>query len=185
MKIQALARCVALLALISPFASADNRTKLSDAELGVLAHYHGVDQTEIMLGNLAQKRATRAAVKDYGAMLVKDHTANDKQLLAFAKQHKATIPANEGPLTAADADAATRLHDDIENLKTLKGVDFETKIQQLSVTAHEHELSKIDDSFSAVSTPELATMIAEMKPAFQHHADRARELLKGNAQASN
>ena len=137
-----------------------------------------------MLGTLAQKRAARAAVKDYGAMLVKDHTADDKKLLAFAKQHHATIPAKEAPVSAADADDAKQMQDDIDSLKALRGPDFERKFLQMSVDAHEHELAKIDAEVSAVTNPELAQMIEGMKPTFQHHADEARDLQKGNNQAS-
>ena len=52
-----------------------------------MAHYHGVNQLEIDLGNAAAKKGSTDGVKAYGKMLVKDHTdAENKALMAMAKK---------------------------------------------------------------------------------------------------
>jgi putative membrane protein len=194
MTIRSLARCAALLAAISaPLAAADPpRTspttspstsgKLDPDELQLLAHYHGVNQTEIMLGKLAQQKATRTAVKNYGAMLVRDHTANDRKLMALAKAHNATLPAET--LSAADRDAMQQMQDDIARIKTASGADFERQFLAFSVSGHEQELSRIDASITQTTAPDLKTFLEDTKPVLQRHADDARELAKSATQAS-
>src|SRR5262245_11958594 len=94
---------VLLVALaVAPAASADSQksSKLTPAELQVLAHDHAVNAMEIELGTTATRNSNRAAVREYGEMLVKDHTAYDAQLKALAKRTGQTIPA-EKPATDA------------------------------------------------------------------------------------
>ena len=53
-----------------------DKTKLSDADMAILAHLHHVNLMEIDIGKLAQTKGT-APVKRYGEMLVKDHQQAD------------------------------------------------------------------------------------------------------------
>ena len=69
--------------------------KLKDAELQVMAHYHDVNQMEIDLNKVAAKKATSEGAKAYANMLVKDHTDNDKALMALAKKTGQKIPAEK------------------------------------------------------------------------------------------
>src|SRR5262245_28787516 len=61
-------------------------SKLSDGEIAILAHVHHVNQMEIELGKLAERRGT-AGVKRYAEKLVRDHQTADKEVAAFAKKH--------------------------------------------------------------------------------------------------
>src|SRR5947208_5896052 len=92
MRIQALALIAALAAPLNVHADPAKPEKLSEAELQVMAHYHHVNQIELDLGKLAQKRGSTQAVKDYGKTLVTDHGQGDKDMLALAKKHHQTIP---------------------------------------------------------------------------------------------
>ncbi len=51
------------------------------------------DMVEANLGQLAQNVADSQQVKDYGNMLVTDHTADYKQLNDVAKQANLTVPS--------------------------------------------------------------------------------------------
>src|SRR5438552_1160707 len=44
----------------------EKRAKLVDGDLQVIAHQHHLDQMEVDLGKLAQRKGTTAGVKDYG-----------------------------------------------------------------------------------------------------------------------
>jgi predicted outer membrane protein len=162
------------LALAGPStpAPSSSNNKLSDVDMQIVAHLHAVDQLEIELGTLAGQNGT-AAVKAYGQMLVKDHTAFDAKITAFAKQHKLTpIPADESMSAAMKADMDTEKG----KLKALKGSAFDQELMPMMAKAHDDELAKADANISIATDPALKTMLEGVKPVLQRHADQARSL---------
>lgn len=159
------------------------KEKLTAAELQVIAHYHAVNLLEIDLGKTAKMKGSSQAVKEYGTMLVKDHTDADKQLKDLVKKTAQMIPA-EKPATDADKQEMTDTKKMVADLKKKKGADFDKMYLQMMVDGHDKELAKIDTKVGEVQNTELADMLKNIKPTLQHHADQARELQKNNAQAS-
>ena len=51
-----------------------------------------VGMTEVKLGQMAQDKAISQRVKDFGAMMVKDHTAAGDELKTMARQKNVTLP---------------------------------------------------------------------------------------------
>lgn len=149
--------------------------KLKDAELQVMAHYHELNQMEIDLNKVAAKKATSDGAKSYANMLVKDHTENDKALMALAKKTGQKIPA-EKPASDVEKQEKAETKKMAAKLKTMKGADFERQFLQMMVTGHETELSKIDANIAKVENAELAESLKATKPVLQHHADEARSL---------
>src|SRR5688572_5605850 len=94
-RVRMLISIVASLCAVTAAASAqtnEQKPKLSDAELQIMAKLHHANQMEIDMGKLAAERAKSAEVKSYGARLVKDHTKADAKLNDLAKKHSVTIP---------------------------------------------------------------------------------------------
>lgn len=158
------------------------KEKLADMDLQVLAHVHHVNQMEINLGKMAQKSGSTQAVKSYGQMLERDHKSADKDLLSFAKKQGITIPMDK-PKDEADMKDQKDSKEAVAHLKTLKGNDFDTAFLQMMVQDHEKELAKIDTAIGGVQNQDLVTILKDIKPALQKHADQARDLQKNNPQA--
>jgi putative membrane protein len=156
--------------------------KLADADLQVMAQMHHVNQMEIDMGKLAQTKGSTQGVKTYGQMLVKDHQSADKDLLAFAKKNGATIPMFK-PTTEADQKDEKDDKDMSAHVKTLKGADFDKDFLSMMVQGHEKVLAKLDTAMGMVGSDELKTLIGNVKPTVQKHADQARDLQKANPQA--
>jgi putative membrane protein len=190
---------VTLALLFSPTAFADDhganepktteapkpeaKAKLNDPELQVLAHFHAVNQLEIDLGKTAQKRSANAGVKEYGAMLVKDHGDADKKFVELAKKTNQKIPVEKMATEAEKQDKAD-LKTKVAKLKTLKGSEFDKMYLSMMVDGHEKELANIDAKIASCENAELVDMLKAKKPVLQHHADHARELQKVDASAS-
>ena len=174
MKIKAFTLCATVCTALAAHAEADKADKLTDAEMSVLAHVHHVDQMEIDAGKLAQKKGSTQAVKAYGKMLVTDHSKNDKDVLALAKKHGEKVPA----------DSMKMDKDEMDKLKNMKGADFDREFLRQMADGHDKELAKIDDEVLRSSSDEMIKLLKDMKPVLQKHADQARDLMKGNAQAS-
>jgi len=183
MKIDSLARAALVAALIAPSASADpTPAKLADVELQILAHIHRVNQLEIGVGRLAEKKATTPAIKAYGGMLMKDHSANDRDVIALAKRHGQTIPKE---LATNESDRTQMKDDDdmADKLKAEKGADFDRDFLAMAVMGHERELGRIDTSIGQSQAADLQTLLAATKPMLQHHLDAARDLQQTQAAA--
>ncbi|NVB77425.1 MAG: DUF4142 domain-containing protein [Kofleriaceae bacterium] len=157
--------------------------KLTDTELQVMAHYHGVNQMEIDLGKAASKKAANKDVKAYGDMLVKEHGEADKKLMALAKQTHQTVPA-EKPASDVEKQAKAEQKAMATKLKTMKGADFDREYLRMMVQGHEKELAQIDTKKSEVTNAELSAMLDELKPMLQHHEDAAKELQKNEPTAT-
>jgi putative membrane protein len=146
--------------------------KLTELDAQVIAHLHAVDRLEIDLGKLAQANGT-APVKTYGQMLVKDHTAFDAKVVAFAKTHGVTTIPDDESMSAADkADMDTEKG----KLEALKGAAFDQELLPMMASAHDKELTKADANIAVVTDRDLKTMLQALKPTLQKHADSARKL---------
>ena len=157
--------------------------KLSSAELQIVAHVHRVNQFEIDLGKLAQKKGTSTDIKDFGKMLVDDHQAADKNAMALVKDHGQKIPKE---MTTNEEDK-NEIKDNklaYNRMKKETGAAFDKDFLDTVVKGHEKELAKTDSAIGEVQSDDLKTMLKDIKPVLQRHADRARELQKNNAQAS-
>ena len=157
--------------------------KLTDEEKQIVAHLHHVNVMEISMGKLAKQKAT-TAVKGYGQMLIKEHSAADKELKTFAKKNGlAKIPMHK-PKTEAEKQEAKQMKESMAALKKLKGADFDREFLRLNVEGHEKELAKTDVFLASATNEDFKTMLEARKTTLRRHADAAKELQDGTAQAS-
>ncbi len=157
----------------TPTPVADN--KLVEVDTTIVAHQHAVNQEEIEMGKLAQASSTNAGVKKYGATLVKDHTAGDKDLTAFAKaKGLVSIPADPSLTDAQKKDKA----DMAAKLKGMKGADFDKMFLDMMATGHDTEIARITADTAQATDKNLVTILTKTKPVLQTHSDTAHGLQK-------
>ena len=65
------------------------------ATADVLNKLHASDQKEIEAGKTAEKQGQSKEVRDYGKMLVKDHTTADQKVTSLAKKEKITLSTTQ------------------------------------------------------------------------------------------
>lgn len=155
--------------------------KLHQDDVAIIAQHHELNMLEIDYGKLAQKRGS-GAVKRYGETLMKDHQKLDKDLTALAKKHGLSkIPMHE-----PETEAAQKEHQDAKDtmarISKLEGAEFDREFLSVMVMDHEREIGKTENAITAARSPELASLLRNVKPVLQRHADSARELQKGAPQ---
>lgn len=158
--------------------------RLGDAEMQILAHEHLLNQTEIDLARLAMKQSKSGAVKKYAQMILTDHTTADRHIMAFAKKKGVTIGKDMAANDAFDQEKKDA-KEMATHMKTLKGADFDREYLDMMVKDHEKELTNLEGDVARIQDSALATLLTDMKPVLQRHADKARDLQKDATQASN
>lgn len=125
------------------------------------------DMFEIESSKLAQTMAKDAAVKDFAAMMVKDHTQSTADLkAAAAKADPAVTPA--GRMTAAQQ----------ADLAALKGAttNFDALYAQKQVAAHSATLGVLQRYAESGDAAPLKAFAAKTAPVVSRHLDAARKL---------
>jgi putative membrane protein len=159
------------IALCAPLASADPPPPLDDTSTRIVTYLHAIDQIEIDVGKLAQNRGT-APMRVLGATLVADHTATDRDLVAYARRHGMRVIPTDAPIDpdhrpVADAQA---------KLKTLRGNDFDTAFLGVMPAAQDAEAATIEDALATVEDPELEQVLRNTLPELKSHVTAVNSL---------
>ena len=128
------------------------------------------DMVEAHLGNLAQDAASSQAVKDYGRMLVGDHTQDFQKLQSLAQQAGLTLP------TAIDAEHNKSL---IAPLHRLKGKAFDHAYIQDMVAGHTAALALYKKEAQAATNPAIRSYAQDTLTTLQKHLDAAKAIQQG------
>ena len=128
------------------------------------------DMVEANLGQLAQTNASSQDVKDYGQMLVTDHTQDMGNLSTAAQQAGLTVP------TAID----TKNNDTmIGPFQKLKGKAFDRKYIQEMIAGHTKAIAIYKKEATDATNDAIKTYAQNAIPVLQKHLDGAKALLKG------
>lgn len=101
-------------------------TTVSKTDAEFVVNTANANMTEVQLGQLAQQKGMAKDVKDYGAMMEKDHTAAGEALKTLAASKNITLPAAISPEMQKNVDA----------LLKLSGKDFDKAYINLMIDDH-------------------------------------------------
>lgn len=143
---------------------------MTDARIASILHK--VNKAEIDAGKLAEKDGQSAEVKDFGAMLIKDHTDADAKLTALCKTGKIDLDTLNGP----DKDMLKVNDEKMEQVKKMKGAEFDRGFGTAMYNGHDGVLKMLKDHDKDIKTAELRSFVDEIKPALEHHKDLADKI---------
>ena len=130
------------------------------------------NQVDVDAGKLAQKMASNAEVKKFGAQMVADHEGVNKQAVALATKLKVTPQDNDtskGLKAGGDKNVA--------HLKTLSGAAFDKAYVDQEVAYHQAVLDAIDKTLiPGASNAELKALIVKVRPAIAAHLEHAKHI---------
>jgi len=130
---------------------------LSDAMKG--------DNSEISLGQLAQSRGNSAGVRDFGATLVRDHTAAKMAVSNVASAMGGPAPTDEMmPEAAAEK----------TKLNAMSGPSFDREFARYMVNDHRKDIAEFEAQ--AKSSDKTGALAAQQLPTLKKHLSMARSL---------
>lgn len=141
--------------------SPDKAFVLSAADGGML---------EVKLGQLATKNATMAKCKEFGKMMVTDHTKVNDELKALAQKKDITIPTK----------LSTAKQQMYDSLAAMKGEKFDMVFMNMMIASHEEAIGLFQTESSKGQDPDLKKWADAKIPALKHHLEKAKTLFPEN-----
>ncbi|HVG14872.1 MAG TPA: DUF4142 domain-containing protein [Chitinophagaceae bacterium] len=124
---------------------------------------------EVQLGNLAQQNASSQRVKDYAAMMVRDHTKSNDELMSFASRRNLMM----------NSDSLMNLHKShVESMKKKTGKAFDKAYMDMMVSDHKKNVAEFDKASKMCKDQECLGFAAKTLPVLQMHLDSAQSVHK-------
>lgn len=130
---------------------------------------------EVDLGNLVQQKSNDQAVKDFAAMMVKDHTAANDKLKALADSKNIKLPTH--PSVAQKA-MKTKL--DVE-----KGKTFDHAYIKGMIADHKKDIKEFQTEANSGQDPEAKAFAAATLPTLQSHLSKIEQIAKDEGVKAN
>jgi putative membrane protein len=138
----------------------------------IVAIFDAANTYDMETGSLAVSKGRMKDVRDFGAMLVRDHRSVRKQGRDLAKSLKVTpTPPRDFPLAKAHVAA-------MRSLRGLKGRAFDRAFLKHEVDYHNAVIDAVTKTLlPAIQNAQLKDLVTKVAPAFVAHRDRAQSLL--------
>ncbi|WP_347157432.1 DUF4142 domain-containing protein [Pontibacter chitinilyticus] len=121
---------------------------------------------EVQLGQLAQQKAQSQDVKDFGQMMVDDHTKANQKLKDLAAQKNITLPDSMAP----------EQMDHVKELRDKTGAEFDKAYMSLMVDDHQEDIDLFQNAAQNLEDPDVKAFASSTVPVLQKHLDRAKEV---------
>ncbi len=116
---------------------------------------------EVELGNMAAQKASSQRVKDFGKMMVDDHTKANDNLKNITSQKNIDLPAS---ITADQ-------RKDIDKLSKKSGSAFDKDYVNMMVDDHKKDIDAFKKAENDVNDNDIKTFITNTLPVLQKHLD--------------
>jgi putative membrane protein len=121
---------------------------------------------EVELGKLAQEKGTSAAVKEFGAMMVKDHSAANMKLKAVAAKKGVELPTKPGMMQMATK----------TKLEVLSGGTFDKSYIRGMVDDHQKDIALFEKEAKEGKDADAKAFATATLPTLRTHLKHVQEI---------
>ena len=121
---------------------------------------------EVAAGKLAENKGVSAEVREYGAMMAKDHAAAHQKLEKLAITKGVTLPA-----TAGEENLAA-----IKTLQSMEGARFDPAYIESQVKAHEEAVQLLKMEIAGSQDADTRAFAEQLLPTVESHLKEAYHL---------
>jgi putative membrane protein len=163
------------LSVTSPVSA--QAAKLDDPT--IVAIFDAANTWDVETGQIAVKKGSNKEVRDFGAMLARDHKMVRQQGRDLAKKLQVTPTPPKDFAMAKDHAAAVR------KLNSLSGKDFDKAFLQHEVDYHKAVIDAVTTTLlPALQNQEVKDLVTKVAPAFTAHMQAAQSLLNKQSAAN-
>lgn len=131
-----------------------------DTQFAITAINGGI--TEVTLGQLALKNGKSKQVKNFGAMMVKDHSKANDVLLKLIKDKNITPPSSPDKKEQAL----------IDKLSQKSGSDFDKAYINAMIEDHKEDINEFTDGTKKLQDPDLKGFAIKTLPVLKNHLEK-------------
>lgn len=121
---------------------------------------------EVQLGKIAENNSATQSVKDFGKMMVDDHSKINDQLKDLASKKNVSLP------TAVTNDQQK----DIDKLNKETGANFDKDYVSMMVKDHEKDIAAFKKAGSKIKDADFKDFIIKNLPTLQKHLDAIKAI---------
>jgi putative membrane protein len=160
-----------VLLLLSPVPATAQTAAPSLDDATIVAIFDAANTADMETGRLAVEKGTTQSVRDFGAMLVRDHEAVRQMGRDLARKLGVT------PTPPADAAAAAAHADAMKRLRASSGREFDLAFLQHEIAFHQAIMDALNGTIiPAIQNAELKALVEKVAPAFEAHKQAARQI---------
>ena len=138
----------------------------------IVAIFDAANTSDIETGELAAKMGSTKTIRDFGAMLARDHKNVRQQGRDLAKKLGVT------PTPPKDDDSGRQHAMIMKKLRGLSGAEFDKTFLENEVGYHEAVIAAVQKTLlPAIQNAELKDLVTKVAPAFVGHRDAAKNML--------
>lgn len=147
----------------------------SSPESELLSKMHAANQMEIKAGHLAESKGTTAQIRNYGALLVRDHSLADKKISMTAKQQNISLmpPMPKSPDEKQQMEMQKQA---IADLEQAQGQDFDRKFVAFNSKAHDMAIAMVRKGSDQLKPSPVKKLTSMMIPILEQHNTLAKHL---------
>ena len=154
------------LLLAIPCAKAQTTVSMADTNFILAAAQGGM--TEVTLGELTATNGMRPDVKEFGQMMVKDHTAINDDLKALAAQKGVTLP-----------DSLDAKHQKmVDKMSALTGSEFDDAYIKGMIKAHTKDAKAFKAEAAATQDADIKSFLDKSIPVVEAHLQHVTAMKK-------
>ena len=121
---------------------------------------------EVELGQLASERAVSQRVKDFGAMMVKDHKAANEELKSVVGSLDISLPS-----MVSEGDKK-----EMDKLNKKNGKDFDKAYMNMMLDDHRKDVTEFRRAADKCSEQSLRDFASKTLPVLEKHLDSAKAI---------
>jgi putative membrane protein len=152
-------------------AAATGGAQLSDAQIAAIAV--AANKVDIEAGQVASKKTRNAGVKRFARDMIRDHGSANKQAAALVKKLGVTPEENDTSRAITQGGK-----DNLDNLKSMKGKEFDRAYAEHEVAYHQQVLGALDDKLIPnAQNQELKSLLQSVRAVVAQHLQHASSLV--------
>jgi putative membrane protein len=123
---------------------------------------------EVELGYMAQQKAQSPRVKQFAAMMIKDHSKSNAELMALATAKSILIPSK----------LPEDIQQHIDEMKKLGGTEFDKHYMGMMTDDHKDDIDQFEMAAKNLKDAEIKAFAAKTLPTLKMHLDSATAIKK-------
>lgn len=145
-----------------------NATPLSEMDRAFVMKATMGGKMEVDAGNLSQSNAAHERVKAFGAMMIRDHSQANSELMQLAQTHGLSM------MDSTDK----KMQDHKAQMQKMQGKAFDKHYMNMMVNDHAATIADFEKAANGAEAPDLKAWAAQKLPILRMHKDSATAINK-------